>query len=118
MDLFQKRHAVMCFLSNDIVSGALVPYPGSSVRPDLFRLDVGYDPEEETIADYPEARCLPLIRAAIGIPDFPVRFKTVLSWEMVARIADRFQQSRVFLVGDAARAQPPSGALGGNTGIA
>lgn len=118
MDLFRKREAIMCFLANDTVSGTLSCYPGSSVRPDRFRLDVSFDPEEETVADYPEARCLPLIRAAIGIPDFPVQFKTVLAWEMNARISDRFQQGRVFLVGDAARAQPPSGALGGNTGIA
>lgn len=118
MELFRERHAVMCFLANDTVSGALTSYPGSAARPDLFRLDVGFDPEEETLTDYPEERCLPLIRAAIGIPDFPVQLRTVLSWEMVARISDSFQQGNVFLVGDAARAQPPTGALGGNTGIA
>ena len=45
MELFRKQHAIMCFLSNDtIASGALVPYPGSAARPDLYRLDVGYDP--------------------------------------------------------------------------
>src|SRR5947209_10921905 len=119
MELFRKRHAVMCFLSNDtIASGALVPYPGSSARPDLFRLDITYDPEEETPASYPEARCLQLIRAAVGIPDLPVQLKTVLAYEAVALVADRFEVGRVFLVGDAARTQPPSGGLGGNTGIA
>ena len=119
MELFRQRHAVMCFLANDtIAAGALVPYPGSSARPDLFRLDVGYDPQEETLADYPEARCLQLIRAAVGIPELRVQLKTVLTWEMNALVADRFQQGRVLLVGDAARTQPPSGGLGGNTGIA
>jgi len=119
MELFRKQHAVMCFLSNDtLASGALVPYAGSSARPDLFRLDVGYDPEEETPASYPEARCLQLIRAAVGIPDLPVQLKTVLAYEAVALVADRFEVGRVFLVGDAARTQPPSGGLGGNTGIA
>ena len=119
MELFRKRNAIMCFLSNDtIASGALVPYPGSAARPDLFRLDVGYDPEDETLADYPETRCLQLIRAAVGIPDLPVQLKAVLNYEAVALVADRFQQGRVLLVGDAARSQPPSGGLGGNTGIA
>ena len=95
MELFRKRHAIMCFLSNDAIAiGTLVPYPGSSVRPDLFRLDVGYDPEEEKLADYPEARCLSLIRAAVGIPDLPAQFKTVLTWEMAALVADHFQQDR------------------------
>ena len=118
-ELFRKRHALMCFLTNDIIAiGTLVLYEGSSVRPALYRLDVGYDPEEETLANYPEARCLRLIRAAVGIPDLPVQqLKAVLTWEMNALVADRFQQGRVFLVGDAARTQPPSGGLGGNTGI-
>ena len=119
MGLFRQRHAIMCFVSNEAVPiGSLVPYPGSSARPDLFRSDVGYDPDEETLADYSEARCVPLIRAVVGISDLPVRFKTALSWEMNALVANRFQQDRVFLVGDAARTQPPSGGLGGNTGIA
>jgi putative polyketide hydroxylase len=119
MELFRRRHAVMCFLSNDLIaSGAITPYAGSSARPDVFRLDVAYDPEEETLADYPEARCLQLIRAATGIPDLPVQLKAVLTYDAVALVADLFQQGRVFLAGDAARSQPPSGGLGGNTGIA
>ena len=119
MKLFHQRHAIMCFVTNDALEqGTLVPYPGSSARPDLFRLDVVYDPEEETMASYPEARCLQLIRAAVGIPDLPVQLKAVLSYEAVALVADRFGVGRVLLVGDAARTQPPSGGLGGNTGIA
>jgi len=115
---FHKRQATMCFLANDTVSGTLVAYPGSSARPDLFRLDISFDVEEEKIADYPEERCLPLIRAAIGIPEYPVRFKTVLTYELAQLVADRFQEGRIILVGDAARRQTPAGALGGNTGIA
>ncbi len=54
----------------------------------------------------------------MGIPDLPVQLKTVLAYEAVALVADRFEVGWVFLVGDAARTQPPSGGLGGNTGIA
>lgn len=119
MELFHKRHAIMCFLSNDTIAiGSFVPYPGSSLRPDLFRLDVGYDADEETLTDYTEERCLQLIRAAVGIPDLPIQLKTTLPWKMNALVADQFQLGRAFLVGDAARTQPPSGGLGGNTGIA
>ncbi|WP_270881625.1 FAD-dependent monooxygenase [Paenibacillus aestuarii] len=118
MGLFTKRNAVMGFIRNETVMGALVPYPGSSARPDLYRLDIWYDPSKESVVDYPESRCISLIRAAIGISDIPLKLKTVLSWEMAARVSDRLQQGRVFLVGDAARVQPPAGALGGNTGIA
>ncbi|MFC4812907.1 FAD-dependent monooxygenase [Paenibacillus sp. GCM10023250] len=116
-ELFANRNAVMGFVRNETVMGALVPYPGTFIRSDLYRLDIWYDPNKESVADYPESRCIPLIRAAIGIPDIPVRVKTVLSWEMAARVSDRLRQERVFLVGDAARVQPPAGALGGNTGI-
>ncbi|HEY6539924.1 MAG TPA: FAD-dependent monooxygenase, partial [Ktedonobacteraceae bacterium] len=119
MELFRARHAVMCFIANDTISNAaLVPYQGSSARADLYRLDVPYDPEEETLADYPEARCLSLIRAAVGIPDLLAQIKTLLTYEACELVADRFQQGRIFLVGDAARTQPPSGGLGGATGIA
>jgi putative polyketide hydroxylase len=119
LELFHTRQAIMCFINNETIPlGALVPYPGSAARPDLFRLDVPSDPAAETVAAYPEVRCLSLIRAAVGVPDLPVTLKAVLPYEMAARVADRFQQDRVFLVGDAARVQPPSGGLGGNTGIA
>ncbi|GHO61015.1 FAD-dependent monooxygenase [Ktedonobacter robiniae] len=119
MKIFHERQAAMCFLSNEQVAiGSFVPYPGSAGRGDLFRLDVGYDPEEETLADYPEERCLHLIQAAAGIPDLKITLKARLTWEMNALVADQWQQGRIFLVGDAARTQPPSGGLGGNTGIA
>lgn len=119
MRFFRERGAIMCFVSNETVTiGSLVPYPGSAARGDLFRMDVGYDPEEETLADYSEERCVSLIRATTGIPDLAVKLKTTLTWEMNALVADSFQQGRIFLVGDAARTQPPSGGLGGNTGIA
>ncbi|GIO30312.1 FAD-dependent oxidoreductase [Paenibacillus albilobatus] len=117
-ELFASQNAHMCFFANDTTSGSLVLYPGTFRRPDIYRVDVIYDPEEETMEDYPEERCVELIRAAIGIPDIPVTIKKVLTWEMAARVADRFQDGRVFLVGDSARVQPPSGGLGGNTGIA
>lgn len=119
VQLFRERHAVMCFIANDTVANAaLVPYAGAAGRPDLYRLDVPYDPEEETLADYPQARCLSLIRAAVGIPDLPAHIKTVLTYEASELVADHFQQGRIFLVGDAARTQPPTGGLGGATGIA
>ncbi|GIP31033.1 FAD-dependent monooxygenase [Paenibacillus sp. J2TS4] len=117
-DLFGSQNAHMCFFANDTASGSLVLYPGTFRRPHIYRLDVVYDPEEETIDDYPEERCVELVRAATGIPDIPVTIRKILTWEMAGRVADRFQDGRIFLVGDSARVQPPSGGLGGNTGIA
>jgi 2-polyprenyl-6-methoxyphenol hydroxylase-like FAD-dependent oxidoreductase len=47
-----------------------------------------------------------------------VQPKTVATYEARELVAERFQQGRVFLVGDAARTQPPTGGLGGASGIA
>jgi 2-polyprenyl-6-methoxyphenol hydroxylase-like FAD-dependent oxidoreductase len=71
----------------------------------------------ETVADYTLARCAKMVRQAVGIPDFPVEIHHVAGWEMAALSAERYQQGRVFLAGDAAHRMTPAGAFGMNTGI-
>ena len=58
------------------------------------------------------------IRAAIGRDDLPIEIITTGRWELGALVADEFARGRVFLVGDAAHALPPTrGGYGANTGI-
>ncbi len=58
------------------------------------------------------------ILRAIGRTDVPVKIVTSGRWELTALIADRFQEGRVFLAGDAAHTLPPTrGGYGANTGI-
>ncbi|MGE5132639.1 MAG: FAD-dependent monooxygenase [Gemmatimonadota bacterium] len=83
----------------------------------------------EIVAAYPSApwanvaegitteRALALLRAAIGVPGIPVTIKDVATWRAVADGADRYQDGRVFLAGDAAHVVPPNGGFGGNTGV-
>lgn len=59
-----------------------------------------------------------LIRTAIGDPGLEVEILSVLAWRARAQVADRLSLGRVFLVGDAAHAVPPTGAFGLNTGVA
>ncbi|WP_280174109.1 FAD-dependent monooxygenase [Agrobacterium tumefaciens] len=48
----------------------------------------------------------------------PFVIDSVRNWTRRAVIAERFQDGRVFIAGDAAHAHPPNGGLGMNTGVA
>jgi 2-polyprenyl-6-methoxyphenol hydroxylase-like FAD-dependent oxidoreductase len=57
-----------------------------------------------------------LLRTAIGA-DIPIEVLDVAKWRAEANCAERFQEQRVFLAGDAAHVVPPNGGFGGNTGV-
>jgi 2-polyprenyl-6-methoxyphenol hydroxylase-like FAD-dependent oxidoreductase len=118
-----------------------VNYVTNPVLRGFFRLDrtgnrgflvvnlVGDTARPEIIAAYPNApwanvaekvdeqRALELLRAAIGVPEIPVVIEDVATWRAVADSAERYNEGRVFLAGDAAHTMPPNGGFGGNTGV-
>jgi putative polyketide hydroxylase len=85
----------------------------------------GYDPTRESIEDYTDERVIEMVRAAAGLPDVNVKLRPqipgtnlkVLGFNIGAHVARQYRIGRVFLAGDAARINPPTGGLGGNTGI-
>jgi putative polyketide hydroxylase len=108
------RRFLVCQVGNPEVWGILGHDP--TLRQGT--LIVGYQPERgEAPEDFGEARCIELVRRAIGVPDLAVEIVDAQPWEMAAHIADRFQVGRVFLAGDAAHVIPPIGGFGGNTGV-
>jgi 2-polyprenyl-6-methoxyphenol hydroxylase-like FAD-dependent oxidoreductase len=81
--------------------------------------DPKVDPQaaSNVATDLSEARLIELIRGGVGVPDLPVKIDGYTRWRATADVAQRFQDGRIFIAGDAAHLMPPNGGFGGNTGI-
>ena len=92
-----------------------------------WSLGVPYRPElGESPEDFTEQRCAELARLAVGdsdleltlVPPVPGSSQKVTTTKIGGWVAQRYRAGRVFFVGDAAHAVPPSGSYGASTGIA
>jgi 2-polyprenyl-6-methoxyphenol hydroxylase-like FAD-dependent oxidoreductase len=71
----------------------------------------------EAVPDYPVERCRDLVKRALGKADLAVEILEIVHWQPMQQVAERFQQGRVFLVGDAAHTMPPTIGGGAHSAI-
>jgi 2,4-dichlorophenol 6-monooxygenase len=111
--LVGARPGVLYWTTDPAASGAFVAHDIDSTWVFMH----GWDPDTERAADYDEARCTALVRAALGTDAFPFAIRSISPWTMTAQIAERYRERRCFLLGDAAHRFPPTGGMGLNTGV-
>jgi 2-polyprenyl-6-methoxyphenol hydroxylase-like FAD-dependent oxidoreductase len=74
-------------------------------------------PNTDVSAGLTDERSLEYLHAAFGTSDVAATIESVMHWKATADVAERLQEGRVFLAGDAAHVMPPYGGFGGNCGI-
>jgi len=105
--LLDGRRFLLYRLENSRVRGVLRPAGASG------RWFLGTPAQGDTSV----ARCVELVRAAVGRPEIEVEILATGSWQAAAVVADEFSRGRVFLCGDAAHQHTPGGGFGMNAGI-
>jgi len=113
-DALRGRPVNLAFVLNPAQPGLLLNIDGER----SWTAQALYVPAAgQRVEEFTEERCRSIVRTQVGIPDLDVEIVGIAPWVSAARVAERFSEGRVFLVGDAAQEMPPAGGFGMNTGV-
>jgi putative polyketide hydroxylase len=116
--LLRGRNLSVMYVLNSTLSGFFrIEKPFTSGFLAVHWLGDPKNPITDVSKDLTNERALELLYAGLGTRDVPITIENVMQWDATADTAERFQQGRIFLAGDAAHVMPPSGGFGGNTGV-
>jgi 2-polyprenyl-6-methoxyphenol hydroxylase-like FAD-dependent oxidoreductase len=129
--LVEGRTFSQCEIANEQVRGLIL----AKNNTDEWSFHFEYDPEHESMADFPPRRCVELVRAAVGggrqqeaepkaeagaeaEAGLEVEVLAASTWDTAVHVANEYRRGRVLLAGDSAHRHAPWGGFGANTGIA
>jgi 2-polyprenyl-6-methoxyphenol hydroxylase-like FAD-dependent oxidoreductase len=115
--LLRGRNLSVIYVNNPILRGFLrFEKPFESGFLAVNALGDPASPITDVASGLTKARAIELVRVALG-SDTEVTIDNIMPWNAEANVAERIQQGRIFIMGDAAHAMTPNGGFGGNTGV-
>jgi 2-polyprenyl-6-methoxyphenol hydroxylase-like FAD-dependent oxidoreductase len=115
--LLRDRNLSVIYVNNPILRGFLrFEKPFDSGFLAVNALGDPANPITDVASGLTKERAIELVRVALG-SDTEVTIDNIMPWNAEANVAERIQQGRIFIMGDAAHAMTPNGGFGGNTGV-
>jgi 2-polyprenyl-6-methoxyphenol hydroxylase-like FAD-dependent oxidoreductase len=113
--LVEENNQALYWIATPGAPGVFIGLGGDGKK---WCFNTPYFPQSgERPEDFTEQRCLEVVHKALGTDELPVRVLAKSPWVLCGQVVDRFRDGRVFLGGDAAHLNIPTGGFGFNTGM-